>query len=137
MERQRSPIGRKPSRSIDTVYRHKREESGGLPGLMGTITELSNVARNEYIRELSQTPIMERGRPPTSNGFVERKASKRRRPSEDQGLSSNLPLGVAPPEAFRVLSPTEVERLQEQARGQAKKFEVLKYSDVKALSQVW
>ncbi|KAJ9242105.1 hypothetical protein DTO169E5_3326 [Paecilomyces variotii] len=135
VESQRSPIGRKPSRSIDTVYRHKREESGGLPGLMGTITELSNVARNEYIRELSQTPIMERGRPPTSNGFVERKASKRRRPSEDQGSSSNLPLGVAPPEAFRVLSPTEVERLQEQARGQAKKFEVLKYSDVKALSQ--
>jgi hypothetical protein len=105
---------------------------------MGTITELSHVARNEYMRDLSQTPIMERGRPPTKNGFVERKTSKRR-PSVDQGspTTSNLPLGVVPQDAFKMLSVREVERLHEQARGQAQKFEILKYNDVKALSQVW
>ncbi|KAL1858624.1 hypothetical protein Plec18170_002826 [Paecilomyces lecythidis] len=133
LERQRSN-DRKPSISVDTAHRHKRDGSGGLPGLMGTITELSNVARNEYIRDLSQTPIMERGRPPTKNGFVERTNSKRQ-PSEDSRVPPTLPLGVAPPEALRVLSSKEVERLQEQARGQAQKFEVLKYNDVKSLSQ--
>ncbi|GAD93431.1 conserved hypothetical protein [Paecilomyces variotii No. 5] len=133
LERQRSN-DRKPSISIETVHRHKRDGSGGLPGLMGTITELSNVARNEYIRDLSQTPIMERGRPPMKNGFVERKNSKRQ-PSEDSSAPSSLPLGVAPPEALRVLTSKEVERLQEQARRQAQKFEVLKYNDVKSLSQ--
>ncbi|KAL1984972.1 hypothetical protein VTN96DRAFT_8528 [Rasamsonia emersonii] len=113
---------------------HQRSESASAAAGSASETSERFLARNTHKKELSETSIMDRGRP-----------TKRRNPSKDRTIkelpsaeyiaAKPLPSGVIPSEAASVFSIADLERLQDQARGQAEKFEVLKYRDVKALSQ--
>jgi hypothetical protein len=50
--------------------------------------------------------------------------------------TAELPTGMTVQQASVDLQYMEIEKLREQAREQAERFEVLKYPDVKALSRV-
>ncbi|KAL2008661.1 hypothetical protein VTN00DRAFT_6855 [Thermoascus crustaceus] len=115
--------------------RHKRSESASAgTGVTGGTQEQNRAVRREHKRDFSETSIMDRGRPPKKDRSLATKMSKRR-PSEENMPFLTLPSGLTPQDASSVLSPEDIERLQEQARCQAEKFEVLKYSEVKKLSQ--
>lgn len=116
--------------------RHKRSESASAgTSFTGGTQEQNRAVRHEHKRDFSETSIMDRGKPPKKDRSLERKMSKRRPPEENMPFLT-LPSGLTPQDASSVLAPEDIERLQEQARCQAEKFEVLKYSDVKKLSQV-
>jgi hypothetical protein len=124
----------RPSESMSSRI-HQRSESASAG--TGQITEASEglQARDATKKELLESPIIDRGRPtrqhsPAKNGTVNES------PTKDYAAFSSLPSGSTPSEAASRFSQAEIERLQHQARGQVEKFEVLKYRDVKALSQV-
>jgi hypothetical protein len=86
--------------------------------------------------------IMERGRPrkrtdgtPVGSGTVSRSGSKRSQSAERRAFAE-LPQGLKSTEASNNLDEIEVTYLQQQALGQALKFEVLKKEDVDSLSKV-
>ena len=85
-------------------------------------------------REESESAIMDRGRPTKRiEGTVKRKlTSKYAAPDTSFG---NLPNGVAPESVHAKWNAEDAERLTQQARKQAEKFEVLPQKDVKALSR--
>lgn len=124
--------------------RHKRSESASAgPNVAGATHEQDRAARQECKRDPSGTSILDRGRQPTKDRSLERKPNNlerkmsKRRPSQENIPFITLPSGLPPREASSALSPEEIEKLHEQASSQAEKFEVLKYKEVKALSQVW
>ncbi|KAL1965555.1 hypothetical protein VTN77DRAFT_5639 [Rasamsonia byssochlamydoides] len=113
---------------------HQRSESASAGTGHASETSEQFQARNAHKKEPSETPIMERGRP-----------TRRRSPGKDRTVKGTpstehvawrpLPSGVKPSEAASHFSNADMEKLQDQAREQAQKFEVLKYRDVKALSK--
>lgn len=104
-----------------------------------TPPETRRMYPNDHKRNHSETsvPIMERSRGRTNNGdnVAKKRMSKQHASAEDisdQGFPSGFPAADA-----RFLIPrSEIDRLRAQARGQAKKYEVLKYTDMKTLSLV-
>lgn len=94
---------------------------------------------NDHKRNHSETsvPIMERSRPKMKGGsnVAKKRMSKQHASAEDireQGLPNGFPVSDA-----RFLIPrSEMDRLQSQARGQAKRYEILKHSDMKTISLV-
>lgn len=87
-------------------------------------------------RQASEASMLHRGRSTRQvEGLPTRNLTVTRR-TKDHGRFSALPPGVSANDAASLMPRAEVEQLQLQAIGQAERFEVLKYDDVKKLSQV-
>jgi hypothetical protein len=85
--------------------------------------------------------IMERGRPrkrTDRNNSVStlRRVESKRSKSEERKAFEQLPKGLKVSEAVAAMNPTDMAALQQQAFGQASRFEVLSKDDVDALSRV-
>lgn len=114
---------------------HQRSESASAATGSASETSERFPARSTHKTELPETSIMDRGRPTKRRSHSKDRTIKEL-PSAEYVASKPLPSGVIPSEAASHFSIADLEKLQDQARGQAQKFEVLKYRDVKALSQV-
>ncbi|PGH23528.1 hypothetical protein AJ80_02482 [Polytolypa hystricis UAMH7299] len=108
---------------------HSRNRSIGLAQAPVFTSEVTRKPKGHH-RDPSQDSVMNRGRPVKKSLAIEDPS----RNHIDDAYSS-LPSGLAPEKASEVLSYSEVTRLQDQARKQAQKFEVLKYGEVKSLSR--
>lgn len=95
---------------------------------------------NDHKRNHSETsvPIMERSRPKMKeHGNVSKKRmSKQHASAEDISDHGGLPLGFPVSNARFLIPRSEIDKLKSQARGQAKRYEVLKHTDMKTLSLV-
>ncbi|PGH03890.1 hypothetical protein AJ79_07248 [Helicocarpus griseus UAMH5409] len=119
---------------------HSRNRSAGVcPTYQSTIKSTQNSQRRASM-QLNKTPdipqdsIINRGRPPRKRTQTESPQKHRVNESLDDPFLI-LPAGIPAHTAPNLLSQSEIERLKAQAWEQAKRFEVLKYSEVRSLSR--
>lgn len=125
----------KPSGFPENLTQRRKRSESAL-ARVGPANTLFDVPKklNVHKKGFSETSIMDRGLPAKRQSITSPQLTKG---SHSPVITMpTLPTGINPSDAYLVLSPADVERLQDQARGQARAFKVLSFKDVKALSQV-
>lgn len=100
-----------------------------------SISENQIQPTKHHKRDKSEDSIMNRGRPKKKRPHQEQLPIRERHEVPDVTTRA-LPLGTPVHMASMTLPCEEVEKLQNQAREQADRFEVLKYREVRSLSKV-
>ena len=98
-------------------------------------------SNSSHHRQESETgSIVDRGRrrkkTENSNGPLLKGSKSKRCSSKERRAFEQLPKGWKGCEAITMLKPAEVNAIQQQALGQASRFEVLRKEDVDSLSKV-
>jgi hypothetical protein len=91
---------------------------------------------SSHNRNMSESSIMERGRPKRRNSKKERSRTVSEAPEATTPDTWKLPQGMRVPEASRRMSEPDKQLLHKQAYDQAGNFEVLNKRDVASLSRV-
>lgn len=125
------------STGVKTSPCHSRNRSAGIlqANMRTSLTKVTDIGTSNK-RDASQDSTMTRGR--TTRRNIELQDTTRNHPTRVHAkcLFADLPKGVPAFEASSIFSHCELIKLQDQAKEQAKSFELLKYEDVKALSTV-
>lgn len=109
--------------------------SNSISNIQRTRSNSTTHIASQHRRDDSESSILDRGRPTKRVDGIIKKNLTAKYPIPDQNFVA-LPLGLPATAAQNYLPSEEVQTLQTQAQGQAERFEVLKYKDVKDLSRV-